>query len=73
MIYEDRNGLRVASYGPVVIGGVLHRAFGGFVFCEPTLNRQSWDFTMFYSVCPICYPGAVKCSWRDVFIQGELF
>jgi len=72
MIYEvNDEGLQVATSGPVVIDGVLHRVENRFVVCEPTLNRKAWNVTMFEKACPICYPNAKECASKPM--QGELF
>lgn len=79
MIYEEHDGLRVATSGPVVINGVLHRVEARYVVCEPTLNRRAWNVTQCVSVCPKCYPDEPAEDWPECdapepnYVQGELF
>jgi hypothetical protein len=72
MAYEEHDGLQVATSGPVVIEGLLHRVEARFVVCDHSLNGQAWNVTMFREACPICYPDAKDCR-RPNYSQGDLF
>ena len=72
MVYELEEGLKVATDGPVVINGVLHRVSSRFVACNPSLNHRAWNVTTFSSACPTCYPAAKVCRVPE-YIQGDLF
>lgn len=60
MTYKIENGMKVCQNREVVISHVRHRVVNGFVKCDKSLNRDSWNVTNETRFCPKCYPPPVE-------------
>lgn len=54
MIYNTKDGMRVAQEGFVIIEGVEHFVKGGFVACNRFLNHKPWNTTRKERKCNQC-------------------
>ena len=54
--YLLKDGYKVIDSGSVVIEGIEHVVFNGFVKCNSSLNSISFNTTLKNEVCEKCFP-----------------
>lgn len=54
LTYKVVDGRNVIESGFVVVEGVEHYVKGGFVACDPGLNRRAWNTTEKAATCDYC-------------------
>jgi len=55
MKYKNVDGRDVCNNGEVIIDHIRHKVLNGFVKCDNSLNRSSWNTTKETILCPKCY------------------
>jgi len=64
MEYKKVDGRDICNNGEIIINHIRHKVVNGFVKCDPSLNRLSWNTTNEEIICSKCYNRPIQLQFN---------